>query len=159
METTYRDTDSAGFLTFAWTVFATTGLALLILWISGGYMADMTTRPSYMMPLVGLYVLDAATRLFYGLSLYLTMRGNSGTTRQASLTMWAITYVMSLALIPVLFVFNWTMFAFIWLIAMIGITTAQFLVNFRVSVSAALTVLPYWALLIYAACIVFGVMM
>lgn len=154
METTYRETDT-GFLTFAWTVFATTGLALIVFWICGGYMTSVANAPWFMMPLVGLYVLDAATRVLYGLSLYLTIRANYGSARSASLIMWAITFIMSLALIPVLFVLNWTMFAFVWLIAMIGITTAQFLVNFKVSVSAALTVLPYWALLIYAACLVF----
>ena len=157
METTYRETDRYGFLSFLWTVFATTALALLVLWICGGYMASVPNRPAFLMPLVGLYVLDAATRAVYGLSLYLTMRADRSPARQASLTMWAITFVMSLMLVPALFVLEWTVFSFVWLIAMIGITTAQFLVNFKVSIAAALTVLPYWALLIYSACIVFAI--
>lgn len=158
METTYSESDRYGFLTFLWTVFATTALALLVLWICGGYMATVPNRPMFMMPLVGLFVLDAATRALYGLSLYLTMRSDRSAARQASLTMWTITFIMSLALIPVLFVLGWTVFAFVWLIAMIGITTAQFLVNFKVSIAAALTVLPYWALLIYGACILFAIL-
>ena len=158
METTYRESDRYGFLSFLWTVFATTALALLVMWICGGYMASVPGRPAFMMPLVGLFVLDASTRALYGLSLYLTIGADHCTVRQASLTMWTITFVMSLALIPVLFVLGWTVFAFVWMIAMIGVTTAQFLVNFKVSIAAALTVLPYWALLIYGACILFAIL-
>lgn len=158
METTYRESDRYGFLSFLWTVFATIALALLVMWICGGYMASVPGRPAFMMPLVGLFVLDASTRALYGLSLYLTMRADHSPARQASLTMWTITFVMSLALIPVLFVLGWTVFAFVWMIAMIGVTTAQFLVNFKVSIAAALTVLPYWALLIYGACILFAIL-
>lgn len=160
METTYSYGERAGFFTFIWTVFLTTALAALVTWLCGGYYGYDFTRPSFMMPEAALYTIDAATRLIYGLSLFLTLRaslheGTNATAKKASVTLWIITFVMSLAMLPVFFVFKWYLFTFIWLLAMIGVTTAQFIVNFRVSVSAAVTVLPYWGFLIYAACMCF----
>lgn len=160
METTISSHDRAGFFTFFWTVFLTTGLAALVTWLCGGYYGYEFARPAFMMPDAALYIIDIATRLIFGLSLFLTLRANvyegaSSMARKASITLWIITFVMSIAMMPVFFVFKWYLFTFIWLIAMIGITTAQFIVNFKVSVGAAITVLPYWGFLIYAACMCF----
>ncbi len=159
METTYRMSERGGFFTFFWTVFLTTALAVLVTWLCGAYVYDFA-RPGYVLPAAAMFSLDAAARLIFGFSLYLTLKssereGASPTARTASITLWIIAYAMSIMLLPALFVLKWQLFSFIWMLGIIGVTTAQFIVNFYVSIGSAVTVLPYWAMVIYGAVICF----
>lgn len=158
-----RTTDRAGFFTFFWSVLLTTALSALVMWLCGGYAGYAFTHPGYLMPAAAVYVLDIAARLVFGLSLFFTLyaserEGANETAKTACVTLWAIAYAMSILLIPALFALKWQMFSFIWMLAMIGVTTTQFIVSFKVSIAAALSVLPYWALLIYGACVLFAIM-
>lgn len=159
METTYRESARGGFFTFFWTVFLTTALAVLVTWLCGAYTYNFA-RPGYVLPAAAMFTLDASARLIYGFSLYLTLKtsereGASSAARTASLILWTIAYAMSILILPALFVMKWQLFAFIWLLAIIGVTTAQFIVNFYVSIASAVTVLSYWAMVIYGAIVCF----
>lgn len=159
MENTFHRQETAGGTGIAVLTLAALiapGVAALIAYFTGAYMGIPGPRPGYMMPEMAFYILDAITRVIFGISLYYTMRqiaetDGARTMKTVAVTLWLIAYALSLIWLPVFFSMQSYMAAFILLAIVVALTTAQFLINLRISVPAALMILPYWAFVIYGA--------
>ena len=73
------------------------------------------------------------------------------TMKTVAVTLWLVSYALSLIWLPVFFTMESYMAAFVLLAVIAALTTAQFLINIRISLPAALMVLPYWGFVIYCA--------
>ncbi len=158
MENTYNKQESmSGLAIFMLAAVVAPGLAAIISYFTGAYFGiGILPRPGYMMPDVAFYVLDIITRVIFGISLYFTARqiaesDGAKTLKTVAVTLWLVAYALSLIWIPVFFTLKSYMASFILLAAIVAITTAQFLINLKISVPAALMILPYWGFAIYCA--------
>ncbi len=158
MENTFEKQASTGsFAIFILAAVVAPGLAALITYFVGAYGGiGITPRPGYMMPDAAFYSLDIITRVIFGISLVFTARqiaesDGARTMKTVAVTLWLVSYALSLIWLPVFFTMESYMAAFVLLAVIAALTTAQFLINIRISLPAALMVLPYWGFVIYCA--------
>lgn len=156
MENTIRSRETAGFTVLALAAFVAPAVAFLISYFVGFYSGIPAPRPDYTPPDIATYIMDAAARFIFGISLYLTVRTvaesqNARALKGVAIGLWIASYALSLIWLPVFFTMRSLVGGFI-VLALIGaMTTAQFIINLKISFPAAITVLPYWAFVLFYA--------
>lgn len=157
MENTLRSrSPAAGFTVLALAALIAPAVAFLVSYFVGFYNGIPMPRPSYTPPDIATFILDAAARFLFGISLFLTLRAvpetdSAKTLKTVIAGLWFASYVLSLIWLPVFFTWGSTVGGFV-ILAFIGaMTTAMFIINLRLSFPAALLVLPYWAFVLFYA--------
>lgn len=156
MENTIRSRETAGFTVLALAALVAPAIACLISYFVGAYDGVPGPRPDYLPPDMATYIMDAVARFIFGISLYYTVRAVAESTgaralKTVAIVLWLGSYALSLIWLPVFFTLGSYVGGFI-ILALIGaMTTAQFIINLKVSFPAALMVLPYWAYVLFYA--------
>ena len=156
MENTIRSRETAGFTVLALAALIAPAVAFLISYFVGFYNGIPAPRPAYTPPDIATYIMDAAARFIFGISLYLTVRAAVETQTDRAIKgiavgLWIGSYALSMIWLPVFFTLGSYIGGFI-ILALIGaMTTVQFIINLKISFPAAIAVLPYWAFVLFYA--------
>lgn len=154
MENTIKTRETAGFTVLALSALIAPAIACLISYFAGAYSGMTGARPDYMIPDIATYILDAATRFIFGISLYFTVRAYAETSgaktlKTVAIVLWLVSYALSIIWLPVFFTLDSYVGGFVILAIIAATTTAQFIINLKISLPAAIAVLPYWAFILY----------
>lgn len=155
MENTYRKQETTmGWGLFVLAAIVAPGIAALIAYFTGVYSGINVTRPTFMMPDVAFYVLSIIALVIFGISVYFTVKqiaesDSAKVLKVVAITLWLVSYTLSLIWLPIAFNLRSAIGSFLLIALIVAATTTQFLINLRISLPAALMILPYWAFMIY----------